>query len=620
MLVLLAFAAVPSCAPSATQLVVVVDTDLAIPSALDEVRVQVTGPEGMSETEMTRLASRSALPLSLGVAPSGAVLGPIDVIATGYVDGDFVVDRSATVTLVAGETRVLSLFLLSNCVGVTCPAGETCGEGGSCERRTVVPPEWTGVLPSIDGGSTGVDAPGADVPGLDAPDGGMPDGGPPCLDDAECDDGVDCTTDVCGLTGCQHVPDDSVCDDGNPCTDGTCGDAGCEQANNTAPCPDGSFCNGEDVCAGGVCTHPGDPCTAPTTCNESTDRCDNCTTRAQCPTDTMGTWTSCDYADGCDEGAVRSRTDITWDCVASACVPTPMVVNEACTRDTDGSSCGAGSCGGYGGCTFPDACTESGTMSRMCTDLVCVAGACSGRPRSESAGCSRDTDGVTCNMTSCGAYGACDYTGACDDAANQTRTCTDYRCAAGSCAGSMRTESMACTRSTNGTSCGAAVCGAWSACTYGSTCATSGTQTRTCMDPVCTGGTCTMSGMRTEMQSCGTRSTNGMDCGTTCGPYGACSWASDCDEDATQARTCTPRTCSAGSCVTGSDTTEYLGCTRSTNGLGCDIDTCSPGYGMCSSGSCTGSSACSGACICDNHRPFGSCYDPTPPYQICAIE
>ena len=616
---LLSSALSAGCAPSATQLVVVVDTDLSIPSALDEVRVQVTGPSGMMETETSALGSRMALPLTLAVIPDDEmVLGPIDVIARGYRDGVFVIDRAATVTLVRGETRVLSLFLLSNCVSVSCPEGETCGDGGDCEGRVIETlPPWTGTPPRIgmDGGmmdsGAPLDVPGADVPGLDAPDGGMPDGGPPCLDDTDCDDGVPCTADSCGATGCQFTPNDAMCDDGNPCTDGTCSATGCAQANNTAPCDDGTYCNGVDVCAGGACTHPGDPCLSPTTCDETANECRGCTTRAQCPPDATGAWSSCDYADGCDESATRSRTDLTYACTAGSCVPSSTPVTEPCTRDTDGGSCGVGSCGGYGGCDYADGCDEAAVQTRICTDLLCTAGTCTGRMRNETMPCSRDTDGTNCGAgTTCGAYGACDYSGTCDESAMQTRTCTDIRCATGSCGGTMRSESMACSRTTNGNSCGSPVCGAWSTCSYASSCATSGTQSRTCMDPICSGGGCGMSGPRTEMQSCGTRATNGMDCGTTCGAYGACNYRTPCDEDATQSRTCTPRTCSSGSCVTGSATTEFLGCTRSTEGNSCDVDLCSPGSGSCSAGMCSGTSYCAGGCECDG---VGNCVDMIPP-------
>lgn len=58
-------------------------------------------------------------------------------------------------------------------------------------------------------------------------------------DDAFCDDGVHCTVDVCGETGCTSTPDDSVCHDGIDCTQDVCGQGGC------ASTPDDSVCTAE---------------------------------------------------------------------------------------------------------------------------------------------------------------------------------------------------------------------------------------------------------------------------------------------------------------------------------------------------------------------------------------
>src|SRR5262245_14097551 len=102
----LALAVFAGCAQPPTPLIVVVDTDLAIPSALDRVEITVVGPDGITmETERIMLSGPSSLPLTLGVSPSGERLGPIDITAIGRVDGTLVVTREHTVTLLRGETR-----------------------------------------------------------------------------------------------------------------------------------------------------------------------------------------------------------------------------------------------------------------------------------------------------------------------------------------------------------------------------------------------------------------------------------------------------------------------------------------------------------------------------------
>lgn len=454
---------VAGCAPSATQLVVVVDTDLSIPNELDEVRVGVTRPDGTTETEMLTLASRSALPLTLAVIAEGDALGPIDVTAEGRLDGAVVVTRAARATLVRGESRVLVMHLLRSCVGRACvPAALTCTEAGCVPRQVTDLPPWTGMPPGLDAGTPdvpGLDAPRPDVPGLDAPELDAPTVDAPmgCTSDVDCDDGIDCTDDACGTSGlCTALPNDALCDDGNRCTDDHCSPGGCTADPNTAPCDDGVFCNGVDVCSAGSCTHPGDPCPAPTVCDATAGACRGCTMRSHCPADVTGAWTSCTWSDGCDESGTRSRTDITYACVSGACEATPRPVDEPCTRETDGTGCGVGGCGGFGPCDYTDGCDESAQMTQTCTDLVCRAGTCRSEPRTNAMACSRSTGGMVCGGETCGGYGACDYVDGCDESANQYRTCSTPLCAGGSCSGSSsRMEGTGCSRETDGMSCGA---------------------------------------------------------------------------------------------------------------------------------------------------------------------
>ena len=129
---LLALLLVGCSASHVTQLVVVVDSDLAVPSALDAVRVDVQGPSGMTETIERDLAGadRIELPLTFSLVPAGDALGPVTLTAVGLRGGTEVVSRSAVVTLAKDESRVLVLFLGASCVDVDCSAsGYTCVEG-----------------------------------------------------------------------------------------------------------------------------------------------------------------------------------------------------------------------------------------------------------------------------------------------------------------------------------------------------------------------------------------------------------------------------------------------------------------------------------------------------------
>lgn len=449
------------CAPPPTQLVVVVDTDLDVPAEIDGVRITVTRPDASRETESLDLEDRSALPLTLAVIADGDALGPIDVVAEGLLDGATVLSRAARATLVRGESRMLVMHLVRSCVGRTCvPATLSCSEDGCVGREVRDLPPWTGTPPGLDAGVP--DAPQRDAPGIDAPD--APIG---CMDDEDCDDGVACTHDSCGAGGfCASSSDDSLCDDGNPCTDDACGASGCMAVNNTAPCDDGVFCNGVDVCAGGACTHPGDPCPSPTVCDATSGVCRGCTLRSHCPADVTGAWTSCDFADGCDESGTRSRTDVTYDCIGGNCMATPNVVNDTCARETDGMGCGVGGCGGFGACGgFSDTCDESGEATQTCTDLVCRSGTCRSEMRTNSTPCGRSTGSIVCGGETCGDYGSCDYSDGCDESATQFRTCTTPLCAGGTCSGSMmRMDPGGCSRETDGMSCGAGLACAAGGC------------------------------------------------------------------------------------------------------------------------------------------------------------
>ncbi|MEZ4339570.1 MAG: hypothetical protein R3B82_23350 [Sandaracinaceae bacterium] len=515
-----------SCGTGPTQLIVVVDTDLAIPTALDRVRVSVTADADRMASQEQRLSSSAVLPLTVSAVPEDGSLGPIDVVAEGFLGSALVVSRRARVMLVQGEARVLRLHLVAGCVGVECSAEESCGESGCAPIEIADLPVWTGTPPRLlDAGRDGMDASVAgDAGPRDAgtpPDGArpdatvmLPDASTDCTVDGDCDDGIPCTNDRCTGGVCVRVADDAACDDGNPCTDDTCTLSGCSQDPNTVPCDDGLFCNGFDRCEAGTCSmHAGDPCASPTVCDEAGTRCTGCRNESDCPAPSMGVWGACAYDDACDQSGTRMRTNRSYACMGGSCVPTDTPESEACTRSTEGNTCGVGSCGGYGACDYADACDESATRTRVCTDLVCGSGLCRTNNRTETMACTRSTTGDSCGATTCGSYGACDYSDTCDQSANRTRTCMDFACATGSCRTTSRTETMACTRTTTGDTCGAESCGSYGACNYSDTCDESASRSRTCTTPTCASGSCTGSSMRTDTASC-TRMTDGTSCGT----------------------------------------------------------------------------------------------------------
>ncbi len=98
----------------------------------------------------------------------------------------------------------------------------------------------------------------------------------PCQNDDDCDDGVECTADVCAENGmCSYGADDSLCDDGNSCTSDSCDtSSGCVHENLTAvACDEGDFCKVFGNCIDGVCVSEPNLCDDEISCTE--DVCDS---------------------------------------------------------------------------------------------------------------------------------------------------------------------------------------------------------------------------------------------------------------------------------------------------------------------------------------------------------
>ncbi len=450
----------------ATELVVEVDTDYPIPAGIDQIDVDVTGPDGMHHVEHQPMISASALPYTLTVLPAGASLGPVRVEARGLHAGTVVVTRTGRTTLVQGQSIQMVLVLLETCGTATRAActqpDTTCTEDGQCHSIDVPATPWVGPQRFVDAGP--MDAGSHDASAMDAnrPDTNVDAGPPPDMGITILDSGPlpDAGGD-CHVAGCA--------DDGNPCTDQVCGtDGTCTITNNTIGCDDHVFCNGMDTCGGGSCSqHVGNPCGGGTTCDEAGGRCVGCTMDSDCPAQMTGAYGACSFGSSCATSGTQSRTVRTFHCASNSCVPSDSTEMQACTRtSTDGMSCGTTSCPGFGACGgFSGTCGTTGTQSRTCTDLTCSGGSCAPVMRVETQGCARSTDGTSCMATSCGGFGACGgFADTCANAGTQSRTCTDYTCGSGSCNGATRTDTQGCTRNTDGTSCGTTSCGGFGAC------------------------------------------------------------------------------------------------------------------------------------------------------------
>jgi hypothetical protein len=215
---------------------------------------------------------------------------------------------------------------------------------------------------------------------------------------------------------------------------------------------------------------------------------------AECGAPTCEDWGACSYADACAQTGTQTRKCVAHTCAAGKCVDVPATVEmQACMRTTEGASCGARTCPAFGACGgYASTCDTSGTQSRTCTDHICQAGMCTDKPADESQACTRSTNGVSCGSTTCGGYGGCQGSG-CATTGTKYRTCTDYVCSGGSCVGQNYSNSTSCPRSI--------------ACSAGATQGCAATVPDSECPPVC-GPPCAHSGQ--------------MTCAADCSGFGAC--------------------------------------------------------------------------------------------------
>lgn len=141
---------------SATAIVVIVDTDMSIPSQLDGLTIVASGPSGMMANLAQPLTADSpAAPYVFTLAPVNNDASAVNLTVTGTLAGGAVVTREVRTTFIKGKTLQLFIFLRALCGSRDC-GEETCGNEGDCTSPAVdatTLPEFSGTVPSLDAGT-----------------------------------------------------------------------------------------------------------------------------------------------------------------------------------------------------------------------------------------------------------------------------------------------------------------------------------------------------------------------------------------------------------------------------------------------------------------------------------
>jgi hypothetical protein len=219
-------------------------------------------------------------------------------------------------------------------------------------------------------------AAGCSMPASDDTDHGGGDGETRCASNEECDDGIDCTVDTCGVGGhCQNQPINEQCEDGEACIPGR----GCVAG----------ACLTSDDCDDDV------DCTVDTCSVDFT--CDHQAVDALCEEDLA----HCDPTAGCVSVECVEDGDCDDDvaCTVDACI-----VGNVCEHTAHGELCDSGE-----RCDPDDGCVACVPCDSVDDCTVIVDNFCDGIPRCEPEfGCEPPTEPRDCDDRNDCTIDACD--------------------------------------------------------------------------------------------------------------------------------------------------------------------------------------------------------------------
>jgi hypothetical protein len=346
-----ALLAAVGCHDAVTEIVLVIDTDLSVPSEVDLLVLELDTPAGVVRSRYElggASAAATKFPATVGLVPGDAGgYGPFGITAsllhtTPDGAGIIVVHRTvAGLRFVRGSTRVLFLSLLRacDCQGTTCPNAldPACSD---LDNPTLTPfdPVHLPRVTKTDGGATPTPDAGAEV--SLPPDGAGAEAPPDLAVDLRPEVAPDAAADVTSADVRDAPPEAApaklarghVCAGGDQCLEGFCIDGVCcESACTCGTC--GGATPGR--CAPAVAgTDPHDDCGS-FVC----DGAGKCVTT--CPEGFGACSTVCKVGSHCDGAGtcMPSTTDVGLHCIGGSCMCKP------------GLTCVVPDAGGAGTCT-----------------------------------------------------------------------------------------------------------------------------------------------------------------------------------------------------------------------------------------------------------------------------
>jgi hypothetical protein len=138
-----------------TQVLLEVDTDIAAPATIDEIRATIRSPSGEARIASAVLGFGQPLPpRTLAITHGNDRLDGYEVDLEGLSRGAIVVSRTITFDMTEGEIRRVVVSLDQACVGVPCSGTTTCSAGTCVDPRVnTVPLSSAGA----DAGSSALD-------------------------------------------------------------------------------------------------------------------------------------------------------------------------------------------------------------------------------------------------------------------------------------------------------------------------------------------------------------------------------------------------------------------------------------------------------------------------------